>query len=82
MENDKIKLAVKLEEVHETAKRFYKEEYAEQIEPFKLLILEVMKSNNIKAIPALIKISKTELYDNGMAQMLFMSATYDLITTA
>lgn len=39
-----------------------------------------MKANNIDVIPALLKISQTETYnDNGMTQMLFMAATVELI---
>ena len=39
-----------------------------------------MKANNLEEIPALLKISQTETYqENGMAQMMFMAAVVELI---
>lgn len=39
-----------------------------------------MKNNNLEEIPALLKISKTEHYqENGMAQMMYMAAVVELI---
>jgi hypothetical protein len=39
-----------------------------------------MKDHNLDAIPALLRISELEAYkENGMAQMMFMAATVELI---
>ena len=75
-----VQMAAKLYECRDTAKRFFCEEYAIKLQPYKDLIFAVMKANNIDVIPALLKISQTETYnDNGMTQMLFMAATVELI---
>lgn len=64
----------------DTARRFFKEEYAKTIEPYTQLIKKVMEANKLDEMRALLKISETSIYqDSGMAQMLFMSATVDLI---
>jgi hypothetical protein len=39
-----------------------------------------MKANNLDEIPALLKISKTQLYqENGFAQMMYIAAVVELI---
>lgn len=77
---NQVQMAAKLYECRDTAKRFFREEYAEKLKPYTHIIQAVMKANNLDVIPALLKISKTETYnDNGMTQMLFMAATVELI---
>ena len=77
---NQVQMAVKLYECRDTAKRFFREEYAEKLKPYTQLIQAVMKANKLDVIPALLKISETETYnDNGMTQMLFMAATVELI---
>lgn len=75
-----IKIAAKLYECRDTAKRFYKDEYSDRVKPFKEMIQTEMKSNNLEEIPALLKISKTETFHAWpMRQMMFMAATVELI---
>lgn len=77
---NQIQMAAKLYECRDTAKRFFREEYAEKLKPYTHIIQAVMKANKLDVIPALLKISETETYnDNGMTQMLFMAATVELI---
>lgn len=75
-----IKITLKLYKCRDTAKRFFRDEYAEKLKPYKDLVQAVMKANGLEEIPALLKISKTNAYqDNPMSQMLFMAATVELI---
>lgn len=75
-----IKIAAKLHECRDTAKAFFKEQYKESLQPYTHILKEVMKANNLKAIPALLKISNTQHYqENGMAQMMYMAAVVELI---
>ena len=83
MENDfekQIKLAAKLYEFRDIAKRFFKDDYKERLQPYTHILKEVMKANNLEELPALLKISKTEHYQgNPMAQMMYMAAVVELI---
>lgn len=78
-----IKMAAKLYECRDTAKSLAKmqgEDYKEMLKPYSDIITKVMKANNLKHIPALLKISETKTYqDSGMAQMLFMAALTELM---
>ena len=73
-------MAAKLYECRDTAKRFFKDQYPDKIQPYTDLVKAVMKANQIEEIPALLLISKTETYqDNPMGQMMFMAAVTDLM---
>lgn len=75
-----IKLAAKLYECRDTAKRFFKEEYREILTPYEQIIKATMKANNIDVLPALLRVAKTSTYlDSPMSQMLFMAATVEMI---
>jgi hypothetical protein len=75
-----IKMAAKLYECRDTAKAFFKEQYKEKLQPYTHILKQVMKANNLEEIPALLKISQTEHYqENGMAQMMYMAAVVELI---
>jgi len=78
-----IKITAKLYECRDTAKSLAKmkgEDYKEMLKPYSDIITKVMKANNLKHIPALLKISETKTYqDSGMAQMLFMAALTELM---
>lgn len=75
-----IKIAAKLYECRDTAKNFFKEQYKEKLQPYSHILKQVMKSNNLEEIPALLKISSTEHYqENGLAQMMYMAAVVELI---
>jgi hypothetical protein len=74
------KIAAKLYQCRDTAKRFFKDEFYTKLEPYKALIKTVMAANKLEEIPALLKISQTETYsENAMAQMMFMAAVVELI---
>lgn len=73
-----IQITAHLYECQETAKRFFGEEYSQKIEPYSVMIKQVMKANACNALQALLKISKTEHYnDSGMVQMLYMAAVVE-----
>lgn len=80
---DKIKIAAKLYECRDTAKslaKIQKENYKEMLAPYTHIIKQVMEANKLEELPALLQISKTHTYqDSGMAQLLFMAATVELI---
>ena len=78
-----IKMAAKLYKCRDTAKSLAKmqgEDYNEMLKPYSDIITKVMNANNLKHIPALLKISEMRTYqDSGMAQMLFMAALTELM---
>lgn len=75
-----IKIAAKLYECRDTAKRFFREEYAEKLKPYIAIIKAVMKANELDELQAILKISQTESYqENGMAQMMFMAAVVEIM---
>ena len=75
-----IKIAAKLYECRDTAKRFFREEYAAKLKPYIHIITAVMKANELDELQAILKISKTETYqENGMTQMLFMAAAVEIM---
>lgn len=78
--DQQLKMAVKLYECRDTAKRLLKDDFVERLKPYKDLIQAVMKVNKVDEIPALLKISQTHAYQNNpMGQMMFMAATVELI---
>jgi len=75
-----IKMAAKLYECRDTAKKFLGAEYKERLKPYTQILKATMKANNLEEIPALLKVSQTETYqDNPIGQMMFMAATVELI---
>lgn len=81
MDEKIIKMAAKLYKCRDTAKAFFKEQFKEKLQPYTHIIKEVMKSNNLYEMPALLKISKTQHYqENGFAQMMYMAAVVELIS--
>jgi len=79
MENP-IKMAARLYQCRDTAKRFFRDEYQEKLKPYTHILSAVMKANNLDEIPALLKISETHTYqDNAMGQMMFMAAVVEMI---
>jgi hypothetical protein len=75
-----IKIAAKLYECRDTAKRFFREKYAERLKPYMHIVQEVMKANELEVLEAILKISKTQTnQEDGMRQMLFMAAAVELI---
>jgi phage tail sheath gpL-like len=78
-----VKMTAKLYKCRDSAKSLAKmqgEDYYKMIKPYSDIIQNVMVSNNLKHIPALLKISETKIYqDSGMAQMLFMAALTEML---
>lgn len=75
-----IKMAANLYECRDSAKYLFKENYKEKLQPYLDLLKKVMQANNLEPIPALLKISETQTYqENGMAQMMFMTAVVETI---
>lgn len=78
-----LELSQKMQKCRDTAKRFFKDEFPQKLKPYTEIIEAVMKSKNVDEIPALLEISKTETYEsNGMAQMMFLAATVELIESS
>lgn len=75
-----IKIAAKLYECRDVAKRFLQGNFKSKIEPYKVLILQVMHANKCNELEAILMISKTNAYnDSGFRQMMFMAAAVELI---
>lgn len=75
-----VKIAAKLYECRDTAKRFFRDEFPEKIKPYQNVIKGVMKKHELDVLPAILFISKTETYQSdGMIQLLFMAAACELL---
>lgn len=75
-----IKIAAQLYKCRDTAKRFFREKYAERLKPYMHIVKEVMKANELEVLEAILKISKTQTYqEDGMRQMMFMAAAVELM---
>ena len=77
---NKVQMAAKLYECRDTAKRFFRDEYSEKLQPYTHIVKEVMKANDLEELPALLKISNTlSFQENPMTAMMFMAAVVELI---
>lgn len=77
---DRIKLAAKLYNCRDAAKRFYKDKYDEKLKPYKNIIEAHKKKFNLEILPSVLELCSFEnVRDNGMATMLFMAAAVELI---
>lgn len=75
-----IEIAHKLKQCRDAAKKLHGDDYHENLKPHKALIETVMYNNDLEEIPALLKISETNTYqDNTVLQMMLMAATAELI---
>ncbi len=75
-----IKTAAKLYKYRDTARKFFKDDYKTKLEPYTHIVKQVMIANNLKEIPALLKISETQTYqENPMGQMMFIAAAVELM---
>lgn len=75
-----IKIAAKLYECRDTAKRFFKSEFQERIRFYKRVIeAEQMKSGTeiLQAVTSLCEMKGVK--DDGMAIMMFMAAAVELM---
>jgi len=75
-----IKMAAKLYECRDTAKRFFRDDYDLKLKPYKNAIQTHQKRFNIEVLQSVTEICSFEsVRDNGMAVMLFMAAAVELI---
>ena len=75
-----IKIAAKLYECRDSAKLLFKTEYKKKIQPYIDALNNLMKAKELKVIPALLLISKTEAYqESGMTQLMFMTAVVEIL---
>ena len=74
-----IKMAAKLYKCRDTAKKFYGIDYPKIMETYIQIIKKVMTEQSLEEIPALLFISKTEVYNEGFNSMLFMAAIVEMI---
>ncbi len=73
-----IKIAAKLYECRDVAKRFYGPEYIETIRPYKHIIREVCKSTGKEILESLIH-CLTMVQNNGFQMMLFNAAAVEMM---
>jgi len=75
-----IKIAAKLYECRDTAKRFFREDYSEKLRTYKNVIEGHQKKFNLDVLPSVYEICSLEsVRDDGMMTMLFMAAAVELI---
>ena len=76
-----IELTQKLRKYRFTAMNFFRENYQERVKPYSHIIQEVMKANNMEAIPALLKVAKTGTFKEAgpMSMVLFFAGTCEVI---
>ncbi len=75
-----IELAMKLTKARDAAKGLLGDQYQETILPYKHIIKEVMKANNLEELPAVLKISETQMFqEDPIKQIMFMAAAVELI---
>lgn len=67
-------------EVRDEAKLILGSEYAERIAPYKHILKQVMKSNSVDEINAVLMISKTAHFqESQFSQMMYMALLYDCL---
>ena len=75
-----VKLAAKLYQCRDTAKRFFSDEYEAKLKPYKNIIEAHQKKFNLDVLPSVLELCSFEsVRDNGMATMLFMAAAVEII---
>jgi uncharacterized membrane protein len=75
-----VKLAAKLYQCRDTAKRFFRDEYEAKLKPYRNIIDAHQKKFNLEVLPSVLELCSFEsVRDNGMATMLFMAAAVEMI---
>lgn len=75
-----MKLAAKLYQCRDTAKRFFRDEYEAKLKPYRNIIDAHQKKFNLEVLPSVLELCSFEsVRDNGMATMLFMAAAVEMI---
>lgn len=73
-------MAAKLYRCRDNVKRFFKDEYKENLIPYKKIISDVAKDKNIGELEAMRKICEDDVIkNNGWTLMLLMAAALELI---
>jgi uncharacterized membrane protein len=75
-----VKIAAKLYQCRDTAKRFFRDEYEAKLKPYKNIIESHQKKFNLDVLPSVLELCSFEsVRDNGMATMLFMAAAVEMV---
>jgi uncharacterized membrane protein len=75
-----VKLAEKLYQCRDTAKRFFRDEYEAKLKPYKNIIEAHQKKFNLDVLPSVLELCSFEsVRGNGMATMLFMAAAVEMV---
>jgi len=75
-----VKIAAKLYQCRDTAKRFFRDEYEAKLKPYKNIIESHQKKFNLDVLPSVLELCSLEsVRDNGMAIMLFMAAAVEMV---
>jgi len=75
-----IKMAAKLYEMRDTAKRFFGPEYLDKLKPYSDLLKKVMEANKEDELKAAMRLVQIESFaDNGMAQLMVFAAAVELV---
>ena len=75
-----VKMAARLYECRDTAKRFLGSEYKAKLESYLSNLRKVMDVEGVGAIEALLVISKLPHYaESGFIQMMYMAAVVEII---
>lgn len=78
-----VKLAAKLYQCRDTAKRFFRDEYEVKLKPYKNIIEAHQKKFNLDVLPSVLELCSFEsVRDNGMATMLFMAAAVEMVESS
>ena len=79
----KIKIAAKLYQCRDTAKKFWGSEYEAKLKTYKNIIEAHQKKFNLEVLPSVLEICSFEsVRDNGMATIVFMAAAVEMIEPA
>lgn len=73
-----IKMAAKLYQCRDTAKRFFKDEFKAKIEPYKQIIIKFNKAKGTDTLESVIEIAQNHITD-GMGQMMLFAAAVEMI---
>lgn len=75
-----IKIAAKLYQCRDTAKRFYKDEFKYKVEPYKECIRKYMDKSDKDELLSVMEICEVdEMKEKGFAIIMFMAAAIELI---
>jgi hypothetical protein len=77
---ESVKIMLKIEECYNSAKFLYKDGLRDKLQWYKDVIQKWQKKHGKEILPSVIEICGLDsISENGMAVMLFMAATWDMI---